>query len=293
MDKQQIAGVLRLLVEQIDDNAPARPRSLTEEIDEYEREKVIPGRVKWRTIAKVRRACDMLREELGDEVLDANFEALAARLVADRGKSALPYLDTLRSILLRAQRAGRRRAPHGLGDLIKRCKYLPRDTVLTEAELARFLAALDELDRTRPLVTPAREVLRVLAYTGARLMEIAALRFEEVGPGFLKLRDSKTGPRKIPLSGPAQLVIGRQRVRDGWAYRVAAALSGLGGSPITLRHTFITLAVRNNVPPEALRRIVGHASTSWIHRNYVHLSKADDALACAVVANAIANAGAR
>lgn len=148
----------------------------------------------------------------------------------------------------------------------------------------------------------AREVLRVLALTGSRLREISELRFDEIGPGYLRLRDSKTGPRHVPICGAAQLVLGRQRVTSGWVFPGRAphkpigastvqAASGLHGVVHTLRHSFCSIAVRNGVPVPALQKITGHRAT-YLTLRYVHMATRDAELACAVVANAIAG-GAR
>ena len=61
-------------------------------------------------------------------------------------------------------------------------------------------------------------VIRLLLLTGCRKSEILTLRWSDYREGHLFLRDSKTGPRTVWLSGPARRVLqGLERDR-GWIF---------------------------------------------------------------------------
>ena len=87
---------------------------------------------------------------------------------------------------------------------VKRYRDSRRDRFLSPAELARLgdaLSALEKDDADPRHIT----ILRLLALTGARKSEIACVRWSELDldRGLLRLRDSKTGPKIIPLGAPA------------------------------------------------------------------------------------------
>ena len=68
--------------------------------------------------------------------------------------------------------------------------------------------------------------LRLLMLTGCRMSEILCLRWDDVDQtaGLLRLRDGKTGPRIVPLTGPVLAVL------DG-----VERIEGVPGSSATSR----------------------------------------------------------
>jgi len=68
-------------------------------------------------------------------------------------------------------------------------------------ELARLGRALDDHEARWPEAVAA---IRLLALTGCRLSEVLDLRWRDIGKDALNLRDSKTGPRAVPLGEAAQ-----------------------------------------------------------------------------------------
>jgi integrase len=75
---------------------------------------------------------------------------------------------------------------------------------LSTNELAKLGGALRALEKQGGN-TSAIAIIRLLALTGARKSEISALLWDEIdfGRQCLRLRDSKTGAKIIPLGAPA------------------------------------------------------------------------------------------
>ena len=91
-------------------------------------------------------------------------------------------------------------------------KYRSRrlERFLTEEEFRRLGRVLDELEAEERLpVYSAAAALRLLMLTGCRCSEIMTLRWEDVHieVSEIRLRDSKTGPRVVPLSPAAARVL--------------------------------------------------------------------------------------
>ncbi len=138
-------------------------------------------------------------------------------------------------------------------------------------------------------------IVRLLALTGARKTEIAALRWSEIDieRGCLRLADSKTGAKVIPLGAPAMKVLGdlprhecseyvfphhadisRPHGRIDHAWRVICKRAGLDATRIhDLRHSFAStgLAAGHGLP--LIGKLLGHANVTTTGR-YAHL--ADD-----------------
>ena len=92
-------------------------------------------------------------------------------------------------------------------------KYRTRrlERFLTEEEFRRLGRVLDELEAEDRLPVHAAAALRLLMLmlTGCRCGEITTLRWEDVDldANEIRLRDSKTGPRVVPLSPGAARVL--------------------------------------------------------------------------------------
>ena len=83
-----------------------------------------------------------------------------------------------------------------------------RERFLTEQEFRRLGEALDTLEAERRIPLHAAAALRLLMLTGCRSSEIMTLRWEDVflATHEIRLPDSKTGPRTVPLSPAAAKV---------------------------------------------------------------------------------------
>ena len=145
----------------------------------------------------------------------------------------------------------------------------------------------------------ALSILKLLVFTGARKGEIETLRWPEIDfeTGYLKLSDSKTGQKAIPLNAGALQILSDQKVMEGSDF-VFPAYRGKGyyeGTPKVwkrirsiagienvrlhdLRHSFASIAVSGGVSLPIIGALLGHANSATTQR-YAHLS--DDPLRAA------------
>ncbi|MEP7171960.1 MAG: tyrosine-type recombinase/integrase [Aestuariivirga sp.] len=145
----------------------------------------------------------------------------------------------------------------------------------------------------------ALAIIQLLIFTGARKNEIETLKWSEVNfaSGYLKLADSKTGQKAIPLNAGAMQVLHDQRQIEGNdhvfpAYRGNAhyegtpkvwrrvrSMAGLRDVRLhDLRHSFASIAVSGGASLPIIGALLGHAHSSTTQR-YAHLS--DDPLRAA------------
>ena len=80
---------------------------------------------------------------------------------------------------------------------------------LTDEEFHRLGQVLNEIEADGSETLAAVTAIRLLMLTGCRLSEIQTLRWEDVNleAAEIRLRDSKTGARMVPLSGAAVSVV--------------------------------------------------------------------------------------
>lgn len=176
---------------------------------------------------------------------------------------------------------------------VKRYPDKKGETFLSASDLSRVGAALSELETER--INPAALVIiRLLAFTGARKSEITALKWSEVDldRGYLRLMDSKTGAKVIPIGAPAREILASWPRFDGSAY-VFPATSGdghfqgvervwakvktrAGFSTLRLhdlRHSFASMGLARGDALPVIGAILGHSDVKTTSR-YAHL--ADD-----------------
>jgi len=103
---------------------------------------------------------------------------------------------------------------------IKLYRLRGRERFLTAVEVARLGRVLEEEQANGRTPTSAIEAIRLLMLTGCRTNEILGLRWTDVDLNAreLRLRDSKTGPRVVPLSPAAVSVLEglRQSAEGEW-----------------------------------------------------------------------------
>ena len=168
-----------------------------------------------------------------------------------------------------------------------------RERFLTEQEFRRLGEALDTLEAERRIPLHAAAALRLLMLTGCRSSEIMTLRWEDVflATHEIRLPDSKTGPRTVPLSpaaakvfadlprptGNPWVIAGRNpgtrlaHIAYYW-YRVRER-AGLDDVRIhDLRHSFASRALALGEPLPMIGRLLGHTKIQTTAR-YAHLAR--------------------
>ena len=135
-------------------------------------------------------------------------------------------------------------------------------------------------------------ILKLLIFTGARKGEIESLKWSDVDfqSGYLRLSDSKTGQKVIPLNAGALDILSEMDRLEGTDY-VFPAYRGNGhyeGLPKVwkrirkianlddvrlhdLRHSFASIAVSGGASLPIIGALLGHTSSATTHR-YAHLS---------------------
>lgn len=184
-------------------------------------------------------------------------------------------------------------------------KYRPRyrERFLSRAEYRRLGRVLGQT-RAWP---PAVAAVRLLMLTGCRTEEIASLRWDDVdrGAGELRLRDSKSGPKSVPLTPTAlELIEGIERVPGNpWMFpgkRPGTRLACLGnhwkglrkeaelpGVRLhDLRHSYASRALAIGESLSMIGKLLGHAKVETTAR-YAHLARDAEKASAARVAGSI------
>ena len=192
----------------------------------------------------------------------------AVPVAADR---SLPVLSVIMS---EAEAMGLR--PEGSNPCrgIRRNRRKGRERFLSDGEIGRLSGRLGAHEGRWPEQVAA---IRLLLLTGCRKGEILTLQWSDYREGHLHLRDGKTGPRTVWLSGPARTVLAGLDRRGRWVFpanradrpRCAAWLyrfwdgvraeAGLDDLRLhDLRHAHASLAIRRGESVLAIGRLLGH-----------------------------------
>ena len=188
---------------------------------------------------------------------------------------------------------------------IRRNRRTPLTRFLSRDEIDRLHRALDR--RTGTGDEPQADIIRLLLLTGCRKGEILWLRWSEVGNDTLMLKDSKTGPRTVPLNSQARRVLDEQpRTASPFVFPSPRDPSRPRGHDIALwyrvrretgikdvrlhdlRHTHASHAVMNGVPMPVVSRLLGHADVGMTMR-YAHLGDREIEAAAERVGQAVAD----
>jgi integrase len=169
---------------------------------------------------------------------------------------------------------------------------------LSQQELVALGKAFDqaEAQNTNPL---AIAILKLLIFTGARRGEIEPLKRKEIDfeTGYIRLADSKTGQKIIPLNAGALEILSEVRRWEGSDYAFPAnrgtgyyegtpkvwqrirKVAGLEDVRIhDLRHSFASIAVSGGASLPIIGALLGHSDSATTQR-YAHLN--DDPLKAA------------
>ena len=230
-------------------------------------------------------------DRIGPEDVAAWFDA-ASRY---RPGAANRALEILRAMMFRAEEWGlRERGANPCLGIEKN----PRRNIarfLDADELARLGRALDAREAEWPKAVAA---IRLLALTGCRRSEVLNLRWRDIGADAINLRDSKTGPRAVPLGEAARANIaalsgGREshaylfpRYAEGRGqyslvacWRAVCADAKLGRLRLhDLRHTAASHAVMSGENLPLVGKLLGHrryrTTAGYAHLADEHLVKA-------------------
>ncbi|WP_395370574.1 tyrosine-type recombinase/integrase [Komagataeibacter diospyri] len=170
---------------------------------------------------------------------------------------------------------------------VKRYKEVKRERYLTPDELARLGKVLREADGEPEAAT----CIRLLLLTGCRLGEIQMLKwkFVDARTGVLRLPDSKTGAKIVPVGKAAlDVLAGIPRI-DGNPYVITGKVDGQYLTDIQkpwrrlraragldtlrihdLRHSFASDALQLGADLTMIGRLLGHTQVQTTAR-YTHL----------------------
>ena len=176
---------------------------------------------------------------------------------------------------------------------VARYKVRRRERFLTQVEFSRLGRVLSEAEARGEVSARSAAAIRLLMLTGCRCGEILRLRWDEVDleRRELRLRDSKTGPRTVPLSPPAARVLAdRPRVPGTpWVLPGTSAgqhlktIEGLWNKVRTkarlddvhlhdLRHSFASRALALGESLPVIGKLLGHSEIQTTAR-YSHLAE--------------------
>ena len=221
----------------------------------------------------------------------------ATPVAADR---SMPVLSV---IMKEAEAMGLR--PEGSNPCrgIRRYRRKGRERFLSDDEIRRLSARLPAHEAHWPQQVA---VIRLLLLTGCRKSEILTLQWRDYREGHLFLRDSKTGPRTVWLSGPARAVLDGIRRKGRWVFpasrgdghrsigwleyfwRQVRAEAELADVRLhDLRHSVASLALRRGETVLAIGRLLGHRKPETTLK-YIHLADATVREAAETVGAALA-----
>ncbi len=252
----------------------------------------------WRGLLK-RHILPRLGQRQATDVQRSDVTALH-RAMHETPTNANRVVSLLSTMMTFAEREGIR--PEGSNP----CRYISkypekkRERFLTTAELARLGDALVEAETHGETSPSGILAVRLLLLTGARKAEILNLRWSEVDieRACLRLEDSKTGQKVIPLGAPALALLEDASREEGSPYvcfgkdpakpfrglqavwhrlRTKAGLEDVRLHD--LRHSHASFGAGLGLSLPVIGRILGHASTATTQR-YAHL--ADDPVKQAV-----------
>jgi integrase len=215
------------------------------------------------------------------------------RAIVDGGPgTAARSLAVLGAMLEWAAHPDRKLIPANPAKGVKLLRAGKRERFLSETELAKLADALARLESEHWLSPTAAAAIRLLLLSGCRKSEILSLRWEwvDIERGVLRLPDSKTGAKVVPLAATAEKLLAELPRRGDYVLPGATGTghyiglqkdwervrsrAGLAGVRVhDLRHSFASFAAADGNSLYLIGKMLGHkqARTTEI---YAHL--ADD-----------------
>ena len=193
------------------------------------------------------------------------------------------------------------------GRHVRQYREKSRERFLTPEEFRHLGAALKRYETEGSMMPSAIAAVRLLMLTGCRSDEILSLKWDDVDrtARVLRLRDSKTGPRMVPLTGPVVKVLdGIERaegvawvLRGGkpgsrlaclsWHWRRIRKETGLHGVRVhDLRHSYASRALALGEGLPAIGRLLGHVRVGTTAK-YAHLVRDAEKTAAARTGDSI------
>ena len=193
------------------------------------------------------------------------------------------------------------------------CRFVARyrtrrpERFLTVEEFRRLGGALDALEAEGRVPAHPAAAFRLLMLTGCRSSEVLTLGWEDVNlrARELRLRDSKTGPRVIPLSPSAVTVLeevprvpgspwvipgrkpGTHLNHLGYYWRQVRRRAGVDDVRVhDLRHSFASRALALGESLSMIGKLLGHSKIQTTAR-YAHLARDSVKESAARVADSI------
>ena len=214
----------------------------------------------------------------------------AMREMPVRANRAIRVLSTM---LRLAEEWGLRPIGRNPCRLVRPYREYRRERFLTDEEFRRLGRVLAESEADGSLSVPAAAAIRLLMLTGCRRNEILNLRWDEVDldAGELRLRDSKTGPRTMPLPTAAASVLRAIPRSSGNPWVIAGQAPGARLGDINapwnrvrgraaladvrlhdLRHSFASRALALGEGLPMIGKLLGHTRVEETAR-YAHLAR--------------------
>ena len=193
------------------------------------------------------------------------------------------------------------------------CRFLrlyperPSERFLTPEEFRRVGRALRNAEADGSVRLPAIAAIRLLLLTGCRVSEILELRWDDVDytSRELRLRDTKTGPRMTPLTGPVATVLDSIKRVPGHPWVIVGQKPGVPLSNLKyywysiraqagaqdvrlhdLRHSYASRALALGESLPTIGRLLGHTKVATTAR-YAHLMRDAAKAAAARVGDSI------
>jgi len=185
---------------------------------------------------------------------------------------------------------GRRLIPANAAKGVPLLKGARKERFLTEAEVAQLAETLAAMEDEHKLSPIAASAVRLLLLTGCRKSEILSLRWEwvDIERGCLRLPDSKTGAKAVPLASAALELLVEMPRHSGFVLPAAKGPGHYTGLQKDwervreranlpdlrihdLRHSFASFAIADGHTLFMVAKLLGHKQARTTE-GYAHLA---------------------